>query len=103
EDALRIARAWVSDAAAPRQFEADRVAWRHGLPSFRPDGPAGAQRHCAGRARAAAVASARWVVHALEIAQKRDRRGAGAPQLDHPARPAAPPAGTAAPRAGVAA
>src|SRR5262249_54643973 len=38
EDALWIARAWISDAAAPRQFEADRVAWRHGLPSFRPDG-----------------------------------------------------------------
>src|SRR5215831_14522767 len=95
EDALWIARAWISDAAAPRQFEADRVAWRHGLPSFRPDGPAGAQRHCAGRARAAAVASARWVVHALEIAQKRDRRGAGAAELDHLAEPTAKPAGTA--------
>ena len=89
EDALRIARAWISDAAAPRQFEADRVAWRHGLPSFGPDGPPGAQRHRAGRARAATVASARRVVHALEIAQERDRRGAGAAELDHLAEPTA--------------
>src|SRR5262249_57910643 len=95
KDALRIARAWISDAAAPRQFEADRVARRHGLPSFGPDGPAGAQRHRAGRARAAAVASARWVADALEIAQKRDRRGAGAAELDHLAEPAAQPAGAA--------
>src|SRR5262249_56708270 len=60
-DALRIARAWIADAAAPGQLEADRVAWRHGLPSFGPDGPAGAQRHRAGRARTAAVASARRI------------------------------------------
>src|SRR5215831_14369903 len=95
KDALRIARAWISDAAAPRQFEADRVARRHGLPSFGPDGPAGAQRHRAGRARAAAVASARWVADALEIAQERDRRGAGTAELDHLAEPATQPAGTA--------
>src|SRR5262245_54518953 len=68
EDALRIARAWIADAAAPRQLEADRVAWRHGLPSFGPDGPAGAQRHGAGRARTTTVAATRRVVHALEIA-----------------------------------
>ena len=49
DDALRIARAWIADAAAPRQLEADRVARRHGLPSLGPDGPAGAQRHSAGR------------------------------------------------------
>src|SRR5262249_48950274 len=95
EDALWIARAWISDAAAPRQFEADRVAWRHGLPSFRPDGPAGAQRHCAGRARAAAVASARWVVPALKLARSRERAAAGAAELAHLAEPAAQPAGTA--------
>src|SRR5262249_48169151 len=95
EDALRIAGAWISDAAAPRQLEADRVARRHGLPPLRPDGPAGARRHRAGRARTATVASARGVVHALEIAQERDRRRAGAAELDHLAEPAAQPAGAA--------
>src|SRR5262249_25242314 len=94
-DALRIARARIADAAAARQLEADRVGWRPGLPSLGPDGPAGAQRHRAGRARTAAVASTRRVVHALEIAQERDWRGAGAAELDHLAEPTAQPAGTA--------
>src|SRR5262249_250064 len=95
EDALRIARAWIADAAAPRQLEADRVAGRHGLPPLGPDGPAGAQRPRAGRPRTTPVAATRGVVHALEIAQKRNRRGAGAAELDHLAEPAAQPAGTA--------
>src|SRR5262249_60954331 len=50
EDALRIARAWIADAGAPRQLEAGRVARRHGLTSFGPGGPAGAKRPSPGSA-----------------------------------------------------
>ena len=58
----------------------------------RPFGPIGlpeTRRHPARRAGAAAVAAARRIVDALEIAQHRDRRAVGAAQLDDLAEPAA--------------
>jgi hypothetical protein len=47
EDTLRIARAWIAEAAAALQRQADGVAYRHGLPAVRPYRAAGAQRHYA--------------------------------------------------------
>src|SRR5262249_60387941 len=93
--ALRVARAGVADAAAPRQLEQDRIAWWHRLPSFGADGAAGTQRHRARRTGMAAVTPARRVVHAFEVAQQRDRRGTGPAGLDHLAEAAAQFAGTA--------
>src|SRR5262249_57748136 len=86
--ALRVARAWIADAAAARQLETDRIARRHRLPSFGPDGAAGMQRHPARRTGMAAVTPARGAVHALEVAQQRDRCGTGPAELDHLAEPA---------------
>src|SRR6266851_1024003 len=88
-DLLCVALGWVAKAAAARQFEPGEIAARHGLPPLRADRLAGDQRHPAGRAHAAAVAAARRVVDALEIAQERDRRAVGAAQLDDLAEPAA--------------
>src|SRR5216683_1328025 len=82
-------------AAAARQFEPGKIAARHGLPSLRADRLAGDQRHPAGRPHPTAVAPARRVVDALEIAQERDRRAVGAAQLDDLAEPAAEAAGSA--------
>src|SRR6185312_8568956 len=56
---------------------------------------AGGQRHPPGLAGAAAVAPARGIADALEIAEKADRRAACARQLDHLAEAAAMPAGAA--------
>src|SRR6516165_3161053 len=80
---LRIALARIAEAAAARQLQANRIAWRHGLPPLGPDRPAGAQRHHAGAARLAAAAPARRMAHPLEIAQKRQRIGPGAAKLDY--------------------
>src|SRR6185312_6571283 len=82
-DALRRALARIAEAAAARQLEADRVARRHGLPPLGADRPAGDQRHPPGLAGAAAVAPARGIADALEIAEEADRRAACARQLDH--------------------
>ena len=40
DDALRIARIWIAEAAATRQCQTYRVARRHGLPPFWPDATA---------------------------------------------------------------
>src|SRR5205807_7890720 len=62
---------------------------------LRADRLARAEGDAAGRALAAAVAAARRVVDALEIAQQRDRRAVGAAQFDHLAEPAAVAPGAA--------
>src|SRR5205823_3120004 len=85
----------IAKAAAARQFEPGEIAARHGLPALRADRLARDQRHPAGRAHPAAVAAARRVVDALEIAQERDRRTVGAAELNDLAEPAAEAAGPA--------
>src|SRR5205807_4214425 len=70
-------------------------AWGPGLSSCGPDGLAGAPHHPPRRTRTSALAPARRVVPALEVAQQRDRRGAGPAELDHLAEPAAEFARTA--------
>src|ERR1700675_3957801 len=93
--ALRIAPARIAEATAAGQMQLDGIARRHGLPALRPDRTARAQRHRAGGAGLAAVATARRIFHPLEIAQQRHRIGAGAADLNHLAEPAAARAGAA--------
>src|SRR5215472_4861492 len=100
---LGIARGGIAEAAAARRLEPDKITARHALPALGTDQFAGDEADAAGRAGAAAVAAARRVGDALEIAQHRDRRTVGAPQLNHLAEPAAVLAGTARPLAVLAA
>src|SRR5207237_405416 len=67
-DLVGVARPWVAEAAAARQFEPDEIAARHGLPAFRADRLAGTEGDAAGCPFAAAIAAARRVINALEIA-----------------------------------
>src|SRR5581483_10209336 len=92
---LGVALGGVAEAAAARQFEPDVVAAADRLPPFRADRLAGDQRHAARRSEPAAVAAARRVVDALEIAQHRDRAAIGAAQLDDLPEAAAMAAGAA--------
>jgi hypothetical protein len=55
---LRIALGSLAEAAAARQFEADKIAAGHALPALRADRPARDQGDPAGGAGAAAVAAA---------------------------------------------
>src|SRR6516165_1723158 len=93
--ALRIALARIAEAATARQLQADGVARRHGLAPLRADRPPRTHAHHAGAAGLPAAAPARRMAHALEIAQKRQRIGTGAAELDHLAKAAAELPGTA--------
>src|SRR6185437_15607290 len=94
-DEIGIALARVAEAAAAGQLEPCHVARRHGLAALRADRPAGGEGDFAERAGSTAVASARRIADALEIAQQADRRAVGAAELDDLAEPAALPAGAA--------
>src|ERR1700722_4779136 len=95
EHALRIALARIAKTAAAGQMQLDGIARRHGLPALWPDRAARTQRHGAGSAGLAAVAAARRVFHPFEVAQQRDRIGAGAADFDHLAEPTPALAGAA--------
>src|SRR5215472_4894493 len=94
-DLLGVARGGIAKTTAAGGFEPDEVAARHALPAFGADRFAGDEADAASRASAAAVAAARRVGDALEIAQHRDRRTGGAAQLDHLAEAAAELSGAA--------
>src|SRR5205085_2393266 len=73
----------------------DWTAAGHALPALRADRLAGAERHPARRALAAAVATAGRIVDALEIAQHRHRIAVGTAQFDDLAEAATKAAGAA--------
>ena len=88
-DLLRIAVGGSAKAAATRQFEPDEIPARHALPALGADRSSRDQGDPPGRAGPAAVAAARRIADALEIAQHRDRRAVGAAQFDDLAEAAA--------------
>src|SRR6185437_3459004 len=92
---LRIAPLGIAEAAAAGELEPRDIARGHGLAALGSDLAARGERDAAGRTQAAAVAAARRIVHALEIAQQADRRAIGAAQFDHLAKAAAELAGAA--------
>src|SRR5215470_17599767 len=94
-DLLGLALGGIAEAAAARRLEPNKIAARHALPALGTDRFAGDETDAAGRASATAVAAARRVGDALEIAQHRDRRTVGTAQLDHLAEAAAELSGTA--------
>src|SRR5260370_33638621 len=76
-------------AAAARQFEPDEAAARDTLRALGADRPSRDQGDLAECAGPAAVAAARRIADALEIAKHRDRRAVGAAQFDDLAEAAA--------------
>src|SRR5260370_9857496 len=76
-------------AAAARQFEPDEVAARGTLPAYGADRPSRDQGDLAGGPGPGAVAAARRIADALEIAKHRDGRAVGTAQFDDLAEAAA--------------
>src|ERR1700732_554798 len=82
-DALGVALLGIAEAAAAGQFEPREIPGRYGLASLGADRPSGDERDAPERAHAAAVAPARRIADALEIAQQAARRAVCAAELDH--------------------
>src|SRR6185312_8369680 len=72
-DLMRIALGRAAKAAAARQLQPDEIATLYRLAALGADRLARDQRYLAGSPKPAAVAAARGVVDALEIAQHRHR------------------------------